>query len=341
MSNDEVLSICIPTMDRTDKLLTTISVFLNQAVSQDLKIYISDNGENELTEKMIKQKFGNDDRLIYFRNENPVKNYQTNFLNLFSKAKGEYLWFFGDDDLPFDYTLKEVLSLVDRSPDFIMVNYVGYDKDLKNILPYWKVKAHESYDIHKDSFVKELISAYPYIGFISFIIMKKKHLLKAIKSSIVDLNSNYIQTFIWAVAILSMDKVNWGINTGKPLVKWREDFGIALKKDRWSKSRFLLSLEYRDIFARLAYDFNIPVLLKAYDGFFQYRLIAMALDWKIKSHISVDDAITAVKQYKNISKSIKLYFLIISLVPKPLLTSSKRFLSQIYKLTEDNFANIQ
>ena len=320
--DNEILSICIPTKDRTDKLMATLSEFLKQInilglTQADIRIYISDNSENNLTETWIKRFFPDDKRIIYMKNESRVKNYPTNFMNLLANARGLYLWFFGDDDLPYDHALNEIFNQIYayRFPDFIVAHYVGYDSLLKNRLPYWVDNNKGAHKILNHSFIDFLTSSYPYSGLISFIIMKKIHLENAIKNIIVDLESNYIQTFVWAIALLSMSEKQYGIELGLPIVKWREEFGNANKKDRRSKSRFLLGFEQREIFVALGREYGLPVLVKSYDGALQYKLIWGALEWRVKGHMSIDDAFVAAKKYTDLSLLTKMLFFLIGILP--------------------------
>ena len=335
---NEVLSICIPTKDRSDKLISTISEFYKQIGSHDARIYISDNSEDDVTEKLILEKFGYDDKIKYFSNESGSKTFQTIFQNLAIKAKGEYLWFFGDDDLPFDDALDKIFSAIDESPDFILVKYVGYDSKLENVLPYWKNKIEEDSRIYKGSFVSTLISSYPYNGFISFVIMRKKHLLKALQDKHIDLDSNYVLTFAWSIALLSLPDASLGISIGKPLVKWREEFGNSADRSWWSKSRFLLNLEHMEIFATLSEWHNSPVLLKEYDGPLQWKLIAIAISWKFRNHLYIADALKAIELYDNIKFHVKVSFLAFGLIPSDTLLIFRPLFSKIYGLMKRNSA---
>lgn len=319
-------------MNRPKELIDTVQAFYRQINSYSVKIYISDNSDDESSKKLVEENFGSNTKLIeYMKNESVTKNYQTNFMNLFSHANGKYLWFFGDDDLPYDYALEMIFSHINDSPDFIEARYIGFDQELKHILPYWNVNIKPDDKIKSNSFTDELISTFPYNGFISFMIMKKTHLVKALHSKLVDFNSNYIQTNLWAVALLTMPLESFGYSLGKPIVKWREDFGTATNKRRWQKSRFLLSLEHREIFAKISIEFKTPALLKEYDGKLQHKLLAMALDWKLRHHMSLDDSLQALKQSSHLNVHTRIFFILISIFPVFILISMRETLSSLYK----------
>ena len=335
----EALSICIPTRNRPDKLIYTVRAFYRQIKSYSVKIYISDNSDDENTMKLIDENFGLDNNLvIYMKNSAESKTYQTNFLNLVSNAKGEYLWFFGDDDLPYDYALDKVFSHLDESPDFIEVRYVGYDEKLEKVLPYWKVTIEKDVRIDKDSFIHELILTLPYNGFISFIIMKRNHILNTLDNKLINRDSNYIQTYVWVIGMLTMPQESFGYSIGDPIVKWCEDFGTPSNKVRWSKSRFLLSLEHREIFVMLSREYKIPTLLNKYDGNFQYKLIAMALDWRLRHHMSLDDSLLVNKQNQDLHLFTRVIFLFIGICPVDLVRKTKKILSGLYNHISDNYS---
>ena len=329
--SQEVLSICIPTRNRPEKLKITISAFLRQIKSYRVRIYISDNSDDESTMRLMTENFSSyNDLVVYIKNEAKYKTFQNNLLNLVSRAKGQYIWFFGDDDLPYDYALDKIFSHLYEFPDFIEVKYVGYDERLERVLPYWKGTIENDVRIDKDHFIDELISTIPFNGFISFMIMKRDYILKSLNSKLVNLESNYIQTYIWAIALKSMPQSSFGYSIGVPLVKWREDFGNVKSNSGWSKSRFLLALEHREIYILLSRECEMPSILNKYDGAFQYKLIAMAFDWRLKHHMSLLDSLLANNYNQQFYLSTKITFTLIGITPLFFLVSIKRFLSPLY-----------
>jgi glycosyltransferase involved in cell wall biosynthesis len=330
-NSQEVLSICIPTRNRPEKLKLTVSTFLRQIKSLNVKIYISDNSDDESTMQLLAENFSShNESLVYFKNEDKYKTFQSNFLNLVYRSKGQYLWFFGDDDLPYDYALDKIFSRLDESPDFIEVKYVGYDEKLEMVLPYWNGTIENDARIDKDHFIDELISTIPFNGFISFMIMKRNYILDSINNKLMNLKSNYIQTYIWAIALISMPQSSFGYSIGVPLVKWREDFGNRRSNSGWSKSRFLLALEHREIYVLLSRECEMPSILNKYDGTFQYKLISMAFDWRLKHHMSLLDSLLANRYSQKFYLSTKISFILIGISPLFFLASIKRVLSPLY-----------
>jgi glycosyltransferase involved in cell wall biosynthesis len=326
--NKETLSICIPTKNRADKLRNVVSTFIKQIASFDVKIYISDNSDDDKTEKLISREFFSDkDRVIYLKNEDKLKTYSTNILNLAYKANGRYVWFFSDDDLPFDNAIETFFSYIYKSPDFFFIKYVGYDKNLEKILPGWTIASEKDQMIHMESIMDALILSMSYTGFISFIVMRRKYLLKALESKYIDLSSNYIQTFAWLLALTSMPKTSFGIFIGKPLVKWREDYVDSHDKTRSQKSRFLLDLEHREIFSIISKLYGVPRLLSGFDGPFQIHLILKAKNWRSINHISLSDAISAIRKYDDLRISTKILFLLMGIAPISFIKWINKFLT--------------
>lgn len=319
-SFQEVLSICIPTRNRAKKLIDTVWAFHSQIKSHSVRIYISDNSDDDKTMKLIEENFGLDNNsVVYMKNGAEFRTYANNILNLAFKVRGEYIWFFGDDDLPYENALDKIFSTLCKSPDFIEVKYVGYNYMLEKILPNSKIVNSNDKRVDKNYFIQEMIETFSYNGFMSFILFKRKYLLWSLNSKHIDLNSNYILTFAWYIALLSIPEIKFGISIGLPLVKWREDYGTSPKKLGLAKSRFILNLEHRNIFSILSKIYNISTLLQSYDGPFQIKIIGKAIGWRRINHLSFSDAIFAVKNNDDFKLHTKMVIILTSLFPAILL----------------------
>ena len=91
-----LVSIGIPTFNRADSYLKDA---LESALSQSyspLEIIVADNCSTDNTEKFVKSY--NDERIRYFRHENPLKPYE-NFNFCAQEAMGEYFLLLHDDDI--------------------------------------------------------------------------------------------------------------------------------------------------------------------------------------------------------------------------------------------------
>jgi glycosyltransferase involved in cell wall biosynthesis len=89
-------SIIIPTFNRANSLIKAIdSIFIQRY--EDLEIIVVDDGSTDDTESMIKSKYGNDQRVTYWKIQNSERGAARNFG--FSKASGKYINYFDSDDV--------------------------------------------------------------------------------------------------------------------------------------------------------------------------------------------------------------------------------------------------
>src|SRR3989344_5983711 len=101
MTEKPLLSICIPTYNRAEKLqqcLHHIAIQLNdEGLNTAIEVVVSDNASQDNTAQIVKkfqESFGN---IRYFRNEKNL-GIDKNIINSVVKANGKYCWHIGDDD---------------------------------------------------------------------------------------------------------------------------------------------------------------------------------------------------------------------------------------------------
>ncbi len=134
--NNPVISICIPTYNRAKCLRQCIESITEQfkdTQSRDnVEIVISDNASVDDTESLVKEFQKEFSNIYYYKNSENI-GVDRNILNAVEKAKGEWVWFLGDDDALFsgaiDYMLQE-LKL--GKFKYCLVNCLGYDNSLSN-----------------------------------------------------------------------------------------------------------------------------------------------------------------------------------------------------------------
>src|SRR5438128_1806612 len=104
MTNTPLLSICIPTFNRADCLKqcleSIVSQFADPAIKDKVEVVVSDNASTDNTEAVVKQfldRFSN----IHYRKNPENLGFDRNALALVEKARGEFVWFLGDDDALF------------------------------------------------------------------------------------------------------------------------------------------------------------------------------------------------------------------------------------------------
>lgn len=132
-----MLSICIPTFNRAlfleQSLKSITDQFKQKEICSHIEIVISNNNSQDNTEKIVKKFQRKYKNIRYFKNKKNIG--AKNTMKVATQAKGQYIWFFSDDDLHQANSLATVLSAIERyHPDLITVNLDLWSKDTKQLL---------------------------------------------------------------------------------------------------------------------------------------------------------------------------------------------------------------
>jgi glycosyltransferase involved in cell wall biosynthesis len=130
MMSNILLSICIPTYNRSKFLKTCLEGFVGQILEDGLtgsvEIVISDNCSPDDTGDTVsafKRQFHN---ITYSRNEQNL-GVDRNVAKAISLARGEYIWFFSDDDWIADGAVANIVGrLKPGAPGAMIVNWLNY-----------------------------------------------------------------------------------------------------------------------------------------------------------------------------------------------------------------------
>lgn len=125
-----LLSICIPTYNRCDKVLALLrflsSELENNVFVNDIEIIVSDNCSTDDTKEMVSQFTGGSNFFIYHRNQSNL-GLIGNLHKLVEISQGDYIWFMGDDDVYYKNILCAVYNkLKEKALDYIFVNHCAY-----------------------------------------------------------------------------------------------------------------------------------------------------------------------------------------------------------------------
>lgn len=187
--NKPLVSICIPTYNRVyylKKCLDSIVCQFNDSeIYKQVEVVISDNASGDNTMEVVReyqQKYAN---IKYFRNPENIGGVK-NVIKAATYASGAYIWFFSDDDIHKEDSLKEVIQAIDKdNPGIIYCNLDTCDTN-ENIRATYYLKPTNCLRIKKDVLLsgrKEFFSFLAdkfywsinwYTGFISIFIIKKE-----------------------------------------------------------------------------------------------------------------------------------------------------------------------
>ena len=113
MKNDLLLSICIPTYNRSKELKKTLQLLLENSF-KNVEIIVSDNASSDDTSDVVKE--FNDPRIRYFSN-NINYGAQYNIIKVLEYALGEYVVYLSDEDNLFiDNILFEIEQNIHKKP---------------------------------------------------------------------------------------------------------------------------------------------------------------------------------------------------------------------------------
>ncbi len=112
-----VLTIAIPTYNRCEylkELLPTVIEQVNKlgVNSENIEILISDNASTDSTSEYVS--IYTDPRISYYCNEVNIGG-DKNFIECVRRAKGKYVWLFGDDEILLNNALSTIFDIVNRA----------------------------------------------------------------------------------------------------------------------------------------------------------------------------------------------------------------------------------
>src|SRR5437667_12899969 len=107
------ISVCVPTYNRTDTLRQLIHSYQKQEY-KNKELVISDDTPNDSIKKLIKEI---DDKSIIFFQNKPSLRFAKNLHASFTRATGDYLITFGDDDVLLNpHVLTRYVEVFENNP---------------------------------------------------------------------------------------------------------------------------------------------------------------------------------------------------------------------------------
>lgn len=122
MTHNHLLSIAIPTYNRSDILRENLQAILPQLLKHRISVYVSDDGSDEHTLLLIEE-LRIEYPLLVYRKNNPRLGHDANFFATLAMPDTEYVWYLGDSLYFAPGTLAKILdALADTRPDFCFLN---------------------------------------------------------------------------------------------------------------------------------------------------------------------------------------------------------------------------
>jgi glycosyltransferase involved in cell wall biosynthesis len=148
-----LISICIPTFNRKEKLKRAIKSALNQDYS-NFEVIVSDNSSTDGTEFYIRDEFKNEERLKYFKNDKNV-GMVSNWRLCIERAIGKYYIILDDDNyFIFNSFITESVQLIENYDNLKIVfgNFVIRFKTHDKIVKYKLKKINKGLEIYGNYF---------------------------------------------------------------------------------------------------------------------------------------------------------------------------------------------
>lgn len=170
---NELLSICIPTFNRSKHLIQTLEAFLPQVAPHSIPVYVSDNASTDDTIDML-AKFKQDRYpLLFYKANDCNAGIDRNIANVVAMASSRYVWLFGDDDLPSPIAIERILSNLNHGYKLIVVNASSYNSDFSIKIEEKRVKLLHDRIYHVTEHERLLIDIASYTTFLGGLVIDK------------------------------------------------------------------------------------------------------------------------------------------------------------------------
>ena len=106
-----LISICIPTYNRPESLLNCLNS-LSLQTNKNFEVCLSDNCSKKNIKNLI-QPYKKKLKIRFNRNKKNL-GFALNLLKVSLMAKGDFIWFLGDDDLTVNNSVKYLTNLIKK-----------------------------------------------------------------------------------------------------------------------------------------------------------------------------------------------------------------------------------
>jgi len=281
MTNKPLLSICIPTYNRSEFLkdaLDSILRQINENNKDKVEICISDNASEDNTEELVKEyQKKSPIPIIYHKNEkNMGADY--NYLKVVEIANGEYCWLLGSDDIIEEGGIDTVLEEIEKNRDIVIfyTNVQKYDITLKKkINDTFADKLTHLKDTTANGYLEYSKKLPPTGGYISNLIFNRDHWNSAPNKNKY-IGTAYAHFYIFIYLLSKNFKIKF---IPSKLVGQRLENDSFVKEVGSRYNRFVLDFNTLDIFKEIFGECSKEYLIfkKELLNFFVKSLISLKL----------------------------------------------------------------
>ena len=121
-----LLSVCIPTFNRSGLLSRSLQSVRNEFTSDRVEIIVLDNASPDETAEVVEQAQQADPRIHYVRTHVNL-GLDANLIKSITTASGEYIFLFSDDDILLPGSEAAIFSAIESCrPSLLYLNHVGF-----------------------------------------------------------------------------------------------------------------------------------------------------------------------------------------------------------------------
>ncbi len=148
--SSKALSICIPTLNRPEKIYNLLKLILPQINKSNVEIIITDNSSNDETEKKLELVLKQNSNISYYKNNRNI-GFAKNLKKAILHSSGNYIWMLSDDDIPNPKSIKKILNVIEmKKKGWIFFNFEKSNSKTSQVFYDNSIKSQES---SLDSFV--------------------------------------------------------------------------------------------------------------------------------------------------------------------------------------------
>jgi abequosyltransferase len=167
-----LLSICITTRNRVSFLVETLSGLLGQA-TPEVEIVVLDAASGDGTRQAVEALAAGNASLSYQRRETN-QGIDRDYACAADLARGKYVWFMSDDDLPAQGSVEKVLHTCRKGYALIVVNAEDWNVDFSERLGDPRLPIREDREFHCDQFVELFETVGHFLSFIPGVVVRKE-----------------------------------------------------------------------------------------------------------------------------------------------------------------------
>ena len=166
-----LLSICIATYNRAGFIGETLDSILPQ-MDDDVELLVVDGASTDNTEDVVRKFAQKESRIRYVR-LSAKGGVDQDYDKSVELARGEYCWFFTDDDLLKPEAVAAVKEAINKGYDLVVVNAEVRDRELSVILGRRRIIMQDNKAYAPSNMEHLFIDALDYLSFIGGVVIRR------------------------------------------------------------------------------------------------------------------------------------------------------------------------